>query len=393
MQSLSVKKSNLISVIQIPASKSYANRALIVAALSNQSPKIKNIPQSTDVKNLINALKQVGLKTLEDDGLQFLNSFPDCELGDQVIPIGDGGTTARFFATFLLLGRCSYQLELGGRLKDRPWEEFLKLASSLGAKAELNGNILLIKGPAKFPEILEVDCSKTTQFATAFALLENVTKTKVIPLHLNSSQSYWKMTDKVTSDIKFQSTYEIPRDWSSASYPLAFGALNQDIFFPGLIYDPHQADAKFFDILQNLACLDQMADGLAVRKLIVEQSIDMDVSDCLDLVPALSFFLSHLKGHHKLYGIENLVHKESDRLSEILKLLKTFEKEALVKDGILHIKGNSSKLSSSVNLSLPEDHRMVMAGTLFLLHHGGGTISPQDAVKKSYSDFFSIISA
>jgi 5-enolpyruvylshikimate-3-phosphate synthase len=34
---------------------------------------------------------------------------------------------------------------------------------------------------------------------------------------------------------------------------------------------------------------------------------------------------------------------------------------------------------------------MVMTGTLFLLHHGGGTISPSEAVCKSYPDFFNLI--
>lgn len=393
MQSLSVKKGNLQSVIQIPASKSYANRALIVAAITSHSPKIFNIPGSTDVKNLILALKQIGLKTQEDDGFRFLNSFPECESGDQIINIGDGGTTARFLAALLLLGQRSYQLVLGGRLKDRPWNEFLSIASRLGAKAELKENILTIQGPVKFPEKLEIDCSKTTQFATAFSLLETITKTKIIPVNLNSSQSYWKMTDRVVSEIKSQKTFEIPRDWSSASYALAFGSLNQEIFFPGLYYDPFQADAKLFQILQKLGCLSQNQDGLRVKKTLLDLDFQLDVSDCLDLVPTLGFLLSHIHGHHELRGIENLVHKESNRLSEIVKLLKIFQKKAHLTDGILHIEGTSSTISSQVDLVMPEDHRMVMAGTLFLLNHGGGTISPQDAVKKSYPDFFTTISA
>jgi 5-enolpyruvylshikimate-3-phosphate synthase len=49
-------------------------------------------------------------------------------------------------------------------------------------------------------------------------------------------------------------------------------------------------------------------------------------------------------------------------------------------------------MASLVDLDLPDDHRMVMTGTLFLLYHNGGTIRPAEAVNKSYPSFFEIIS-
>lgn len=391
MQSLSVKKSLLKSTIEIPASKSYANRALIVAAISPHSPKIFNLPDSTDVINLISALKQIGLKTDESGGLQFLNSFPDCETSDQKIEIGDGGTTARFIAAMLLLGKKSYALKLGGRLKDRPWDEFISIARNLGAKAELQNDILSIQGPAKFPMQLKVDCARTTQFATAFALITPSSQCEIQPVNLSSSQSYWEMTRKIIGDLNKAESYFVPRDWSSASYPLAFGALNQEIKFPGLHPDLYQADAKFFNILKSLGCAFDNKDGIVVTKIKTSGNQSIDVSDCLDLVPTLGFFLSHLVGQHTLTGIGNLAHKESDRLSEVISLLKNFGRNAFVQDGKLIIEGTNQMVNQAIDLVLPDDHRMVMAGTLFLLHHEGGSVSPKEAVKKSYPDFFSII--
>lgn len=392
MQSLSVNKGLLKSSIEIPASKSYANRALVIAAIIKDSPKIFNLPESTDVLNLIKALKQVGLKTKEDDGFQFLNSFPACEISDQVIEIGDGGTTARFISAMLLLGKKQYTLKLGGRLKDRPWDEFITLARSLGAQADLTDGELKIKGPARFPEKLNIDCSRTTQFATAFSLISPASHCSIHPVNMTSSQSYWRMTEKIIEEFQNSHSYYVPRDWSSASYPLAFGALNQEIKFPGLLYDSFQADAKFFNILKDLGCVNESDDGIIVSRISSSKDLTIEVSDCLDLVPTLGYFLAHLGGKHVLSGIENLAHKESDRLSEVISLLKVFERKAIVQDGKLIIEGKNTRINRPVDLVLPDDHRMVMACTLFLLHHEGGSVSPKEAVKKSYPDFFSIIS-
>lgn len=135
----------------------------------------------------------------------------------------------------------------------------------------------------------------------------------------------------------------------------------------------------------------ETSNGIEVSP--VSQSLDLsiDVSDCLDLAPTLAYFLSHVKGQHVLKGVQNLIHKESDRLQEILKLLATFDKEALYENDCIKIQGSPMLVSEEKNLLLPDDHRMVMVGTLFLLHHAGGTLSPCEAVEKSYPSFFSLL--
>lgn len=200
------------------------------------------------------------------------------------------------------------------------------------------------------------------------------------------------MNEKITNDLKSDS-YAIPADWSSASYPLAFAALNHKISFPGLHHDDFQADAKFLSILKKYNAVTETSQGIEVSPAKTEGDLHVDVSDSLDLVPTLGYFLSHIKGRHLLTGIENLVHKESDRLTEVIKLLKIFGRHAEVKDNALIIEGHHTLIHEEQKLVLPDDHRMVMVGTLFLLHHHGGTIYPAEAVKKSYPEFFDLISS
>lgn len=391
MKSLKVSKGLLNSEINLPSSKSYANRVLILAAVLPNSPLIHQLPTASDVTNLLNCLKVVGLKIDDENNvIKFSNTFPSCETTSKEMDVGDGGTTARFLAAMLLLGKQSYTLKLGKRLKDRPWQEFIDLVHSLGAKAVLNNDKLTIQGPVKIPASLEIDCSKTTQFATAFQLIAG--DSKIVPLNLKSSASYWQMTEKLLEEMKGRENYIVPLDWSSASYPLAFGALNQEISFPGLHDDQYQADSKFLKILNMFEAISYAKDGsITVHPAKKHISLNYDVSDALDLVPALSFFLAHIPGKHQLSGIQNLIHKESDRLNEVITLLGLFGKKASTDGMTLIIEGNSSLVNEFQELVMADDHRMVMTATLFLLHHHGGTVSPADAVEKSFPDFFKLI--
>lgn len=388
-----IKPGLLPHSIEIPTSKSYANRALILAAIKQSLTTLKNLPESTDVQFLLEALKKIGLDIHQDNNVVTIkNSFPECEK-DQIpsIEIGEGGTTARFLASLLCLGSNEYTLILGERLKQRPWKEFTQLVQKLGGSAQLEGERLTIKGPISFPENLEIDCSETTQFASGFQLVSAFTDTIIIPLNLKSSQSYWEMTKKMIQSFRDVSEYAIPLDWSSASYALAFGALNQEISFPHLSYDFFQADAKFYLVLKSLGIITDLENGILLKPLKIEKSFDLDVSDCLDLVPSLAFYLCHIEGVHHLWNVQNLIHKESNRLEEVIKLLGHFGKKAFYQEGNLVIEGNPSRVKDEIHLSLPDDHRMVMTASLFLLHHSGGSLSPEEAVNKSYPQFFSLI--
>ena len=390
MKSLKLSPGKFPDTVHVPGSKSYANRALILSALRPGSFTIHDLPESTDVVYLVDCFRKIGL-TIEQTGstCKVTGSFPECENGDCELSVGEGGTTARFLASLLIKGSRKYSLILGERLKERPWQEFVDLVKRFGGKAELQGAKLVLQGPVKLSSVVKIDCSRTTQYASGIQLAYAFDGVEIQPENLSSSMSYWKMTEVMSREFEKRDSYRVPLDWSSASYPLAFGAINQKIIFPHLAPDSFQADSKFHGLLESLGALakDQ------VYPLTKPRDVVMDVSDCLDLVPALGFLLGHIPGLHELKGIENLVHKESDRLAEVMKLLKIFERDSYTSENSLFIKGDKSKVTTEKNLIMPDDHRMVMTGALFLLHHSGGTILPAEAVAKSYPRFFDLLEA
>lgn len=390
MTHLKIDKGELHETVNLPSSKSYANRALILASLHSAPFTLINLPHSSDVTHLVSALKELDLDiTQSDHSLIIKNIFPQCETVGKEIFVGEGGTTARFLAGMLCRGSKEYVLLLGERLKERPWDELLEFIQKYGGKAKLVGNKLSLQGPLTLPSEVEMDCSRTTQFASGIQLA--FPETKVIPVNLSTSLSYWEMTNFLIQEFKDQNEYSIPLDWSSASYPMAFAALNHKIHFPGLRPDVLQADSKFYGLLKELGGIEETQNGLIVHPIQATQNIVFNVSDCLDLVPTLGYFLGHLPGTHTLQNVSNLVHKESDRLNEVIKLLNVFGRDAQRVGDDLVIKGNKNIISQTKNLILPDDHRMVMAGTLFLLHHNGGEITPATAVEKSYPEFFKLL--
>lgn len=389
MTILQINKGQLPSEVIVPASKSYANRALILGAVKTSPVTLKFVPEATDVIHLVEALKKIGLDIHQSgQTIEIRNSFPAFERDGATIETGEGGTTARFLAAFLLLGSRPYTLVLGKRLKERPWDEFINTAKAAGASATLEGDKLHLQGPMKHPARLQIDCSRTTQFATAFDLI--LPDTTIETLNLKSSQSYLMMNEPLKEHFRNQNVYTIPSDWSSAAYPMVFAALQQTIRFPGLTYDPFQADAKLLEVLNDLGAVETDESGLLVKKMIRPSSVELAMNDCLDLFPAMAFLLSHIEGKHKLTGLENLVHKESDRLTEVTRLLNSFQRNCSYSQDVFTIEGHS-RPADQTELTLPDDHRIVMTGALFLRHHNGGKIGPSEAVTKSYPQFFSLM--
>ncbi len=397
MKTYSISSGPIKSEIILPRSKSYANRLLILSALSKTETVLSHLPDVDDVIFLTEALRKIGIKIIKKEHSHYiLGNFPNCVTSNSPIQldVGEGGTTARFLAALLALDHHEYHLHLSGKLSQRPWKELIETLKALKVKIHLQDDILSIKGPVEFTdEKLIISAKRSTQFASALALAFS-THVEVIPKELLSSVSYWKLTEDLIQNFKTQNHFNIPIDWSGASYPLCFAALNQETRFPGLKVDLHQADSKLFDILNQLGGIKSIdEEGITICP--IKQNIkdlNINVEDCLDLVPALAYLLSHIDGSHTLTGVSNLVHKESDRLSEIRKLLKLFDRETVYHqhNDTLSILGHQNRKEESVSVITEPDHRLVMTASLFLKHHSGGNLAHPEAVQKSFAQYFQV---
>ncbi len=392
--------------LSVPTSKSYANRLLVLAAISPDAVKVKNLSSSTDVLMMLEALKMIGLKisgSVEEGEVVITNSFPSCETDmEQTLTLntGDGGTTNRFLLALLALGKKKYRLVTSGRMKERPSAEFFEVFKKMGVSlTEGEGYWCEIQGPLSGSEQeIEVDCSRSTQFGTALALSLALTNKRVIPTGMTTSQAYFEMTEELISIYrKGKREFVVPVDFSSLTYPLALGVDSGAIEIRNCFeIDRFQADSEFIAMIKATGVeVDFGVNGLTLlRKNDELSALDVSIASCPDLTPTLAFLCSLLKGKSIIRDVEVLEHKESDRALWIETVLKKVGVDCHYnrKEALIEINGPWKRATEKIDLELPDDHRIIMMGYLFLNAASGGTLDHATHVEKSFPRFFQIMS-
>lgn len=386
--------------IEVPSSKSYANRLLILAAINKKPFHVKNLPLSNDVLVMIECLKKVGLEIDESsDGVWINNSFPECEeLGDGAITLftKDGGTTNRFLVPFLARGKRKYILEPEGHMRNRPMEGLISAVKELGAHAELKsiGDWITIQGPITNKKA-EVDCSQTTQFLTGVALATSDLGIDVVPKNLEVSLPYWELTKALLRlSQSDEGEFTNPVDFSSLSYPLALAAVTGRVLVSNcLSRDTFQADSTFINLLDQMGAKIKFGEsGLECERKSLK-GIEFDGSQCPDVIPTLLYVCSFAEGESKIFNLEVLTHKECDRFQEMINILENFEVDFTfdATSYEINIKGEPDRKLIKDYLP-PADHRMVMVSYLFQRTLGGGQIlGNAQHVAKSFSNFFEVM--
>ena len=394
--------------VTIPTSKSHSNRALILGAVRGENFKVRNISDSTDVTNLLNAFKKIGLSLRhEESTVTFLNSFPDCEKNTEgnVIELhtGDGGTTNRFLIALLSRGKKEYQIFPTEKMSERPIEDLIRPLKKLSVNivhnilSDANTPWITIKGPASMYNTtkLEIDCQKSTQFASAMMLAFSKIPLQFEFINLHASEAYLKMTSMVIKKSLESNSYTVPVDFSSLGYPAALAALTGRVLITNCHeLDEYQADSVFIDVLKNSgANCEFTSSGLEIKKGEKLNPITFDVSTAPDLFPTLAFFAAHVDGVSRFSNMEILKFKESDRLQEMTDLMKTFGVEMQYSpiEDTLTITGSSQKKYQQSTIKPARDHRIVMAAALFMTKNAGGELYETDCVEKSFPKFFTLL--
>jgi len=132
---------HLDAVVSMPGSKSYTQRALVIAALAEGTSFLRNALRSEDTGYLMDALRTLGAEILVQDediivkgtGGNILNPGKD-------IYLGNNGTAMRFLTTLITLGQGPYTLTGDPRLRERPVKPLLDALAKAGVDAQSRNN-------------------------------------------------------------------------------------------------------------------------------------------------------------------------------------------------------------------------------------------------------------
>ena len=363
--------------INLPASKSESNRAVMIAAYGGFASDFQNLSDSNDTLCLAHALHEI-------------------RLGNTLIDIADCGTAARFLTTHLACHEGDWLLTGTERMKQRPMVPIVDALRGLGADIQYvdkEGCLpLRIVGKPISGGKVTVDMSQSSQFASSLLLaaplwpqgleMELIGELSSLPyleMTLTMMQHFGAKIEQSDRMIKvFPKHYhsmffEIEADWSAASYWYEMAALSEEceIRLRGLSMSSLQGDVVIVDWMRQLGVGTFVEDkAVVLRKIPFEKRpLCFDFSAHPDLYPTMAATCAGLGIEARFLGIDNLHLKESDRVEAMQTEL--------------------AKLSQQpVQFCAHNDHRIVMALVPLSMLVGPVDFDHPEVVEKSYPRFW-----
>ncbi|HLZ09913.1 MAG TPA: 3-phosphoshikimate 1-carboxyvinyltransferase, partial [Chloroflexota bacterium] len=165
------------AVVRLPGSKSYTNRALIVAALASGTSHLEGTLDSDDTRYMLAALRTLGVEAeliggdvIEVEGVAGQIGATNAELF-----VGNAGTAARFLTALVALGKGTYRIDGVPRMRERPIGPLLDALRQLGVDAQSEGGNdcppVRIESQGLAGGSVEIDGSVSSQFSSALLLV------------------------------------------------------------------------------------------------------------------------------------------------------------------------------------------------------------------------------
>ena len=389
--------------IELPASKSISNRALIINALSHSTEAPQNISDCDDTRVMLAALKDM----------------PD------VIDIGAAGTAMRFLTAYLSVVPGTHTLTGTERMRHRPIGILVEALRKLGAQVEYAGE-------EGFPPLRITGCNHlqggdlslagnvSSQYISAL-LMVGPTLARGLRLTLTGtvvSRPYLDMTVEMMRDFGAQVAwqgdyvidvapggykprpYVIENDWSAASYWYEMVALSHDagaeVVLPGLHRHSLQGDSQVCNVFAELGVATEFfgePDGTeAVRLTKGGTPTDLyrgDFTRMPDLAQTVAVACAMLGVPFDLYGLQTLRIKETDRIQALVHEMEAFGLELESTDSTLSWQGHQTRQSQACpTIATYDDHRMAMAFAPACLRTGLVRIQHPGVVSKSYPSYW-----
>jgi 3-phosphoshikimate 1-carboxyvinyltransferase len=415
MADVIVKKTQRLSgQVCAPPSKSYTQRIVIAAALSNGTSKVSNPLLSEDTKATLRAVTALGAKVKAENDCWTIEGAVPLKGAEEPVDCGESGATLRFIIPVAALANGPSTLVFQGSFERRPVEPLLSSLEELGAKAHVgklgDKDAVFVEGGGIVGGETSIPGDVSSQFISGlmFACPMAQVDTEIMLTSPLESEDYVKMTQAVLANhgikvpahenhihIPANQTYtpaddRVPGDFSSAAFLLAATAItNSKVQINNLDYGSVQGDKAILGILKHMGvngkvCPDSMEiEGLGS----LLKPIEIDAKNIPDLAPIIAVLACYGKGISHIFGAHRLRLKESDRLKSLYLELTKMGAQITINDDGLIIQGGSPLHGAVIDPH--NDHRIAMACAVAALGaEGETTIQNAECVRKSYPQFF-----
>ena len=383
------------TTIQLPASKSISNRALIINALARGTTPPCNLSDCDDTLVMIKALAE----------------------NNETIDIMAAGTAMRFLTAYLSTVQGTHILTGTERMQQRPIQILVNALRELGAQIEYAGKEgfppLRIHGTELKGNELTLKGNVSSQYISALLMIGPVLKNG-LRLHLTGeiiSLPYINLTLQLMKEFGAKAawtsgnsievapkpytpvSFMVESDWSAASYWYQIAALSEqaEIELMGLFRNSYQGDSRGAEVFSRLGITTEFThEGVLLKKSnrLVEQ-LNEDFVDIPDLAQTFAVTCCLLGIPFRFTGLQSLKIKETDRIFALkaeLRKLGYLLQDA--QDSILIWDGERCQPEAQPVIQTYEDHRMAMAFAPAAFRFPGMRIAEPQVVSKSYPAYW-----
>ena len=439
--------------VPVPSSKSFAQRAVIAAALADGTSRLSGYTPCGDNESALHVAESLGARISRQGDvivIEGTGAGPQSSAQDS-FNVGESGLLARLMIPLAAMAaRGDVSISGEKTLLTRPMRGVREIMRRFSVQTESlsGGNVdgmsddtvcvpLKVSGPL-VPSFTEVSGLHGSQIISGLLMaLPLAGKPSKISVHSPKSIPYMYMTLDVMkkfgvavsnemfgdrdflesdgdwsycTDIDFKirggqryhaADLRIEGDWSSAANFLVAGAVFGKVVLSGLDTTSLQADLSIMDILMDAGASLSQLDG-STGDIIVQRAplnaFETDASNCPDLFPIVAVLAAFCQGRSRIAGTDRLSHKECDRGAAIMEMLEKMGVEAEIQDNALLVTGQSlaQRLLSGTLLkggeySSHHDHRMAMALKVAELGADGPfVLDDTDCIAKSFPSFLEL---
>ena len=392
-------------MLEMPASKSFAQRAIIAAALAQGTSHLSGYSPCGDNESALAAARKLGARvTVNGSELEItgIGAFENC-LSISEMPVGESGFLTRMIIPVLsVIADGPVRVTGEKTLLGRPLAGAHDIMASFGVRlipeisplAPLGRNDkenarkgdcfipLTVKGPL-VPGRADVSGKGGSQLISGLlAALPLAGNRSTVYVHDPRSIPYmfitvdvlrkfgieigsemeggddflqtqdWTLCTGLTFKMRGQQHYRaadfrIEGDWSGAANFLVAGAIFGDVEVEGLDTQSLQADISIMDILMDAgASMSQLeGDTPTTGPIHVARAplcaFETDLNNCPDLFPIVAVLAAFCPGESHIRGVERLRHKETDRAAAIVDMLTQMGVPVQVDEDEMTIEGMS----------------------------------------------------
>ncbi len=406
-----ISSSAIRGMLDAPASKSYAQRAVAAALLAEGWSELQNMGLCDDTSAALDVAQKLGA-AVEIDGATY-RIRGGLRAPAEPLHIGESGLSTRLFSPIAALLDRPVTITGRGSILTRPITMIEQPLRDLGVKVQSHNGLLPVEvwGPLLGGEA-EVDGSASSQFLSGLLMaLPLAARDSILRVARLNSKPYIEMTLGVARAFGIEirhddfqtffvqgnqsytpTTYNIEGDWSGASCLLVAGAVAGEITVRNLNPASLQADRVIVDALRSAGAKVVITGNEVTVAKGNLRPFEFDATQCPDLFPALAALAANCPGTTTLKGTSRLANKESDRAKTLAEVLGQLGIAVdLTAPDVMRIAGGPIR---GGEVSSHNDHRIAMAAAIAALTAQAPIViqSPQ-AVQKSYPTFWKDLSS